>query len=149
MLLLNLNEVARGPVRIRGEVPPDAPLWEETGVSPSGPLQYDLDARSVGEGVLVRGEVEGEFSSSCRRCLEPVTVALRDAVDMLYDRLSPEEMEELGGEVLPLPDRGDTLDLAPALREQVLLRVPEYVLCKESCKGLCPQCGADLNLRNC
>ncbi|MDR0787522.1 MAG: DUF177 domain-containing protein [Gemmatimonadota bacterium] len=149
MLLLNLAEVARGPVRLRGEVASDAALWENTGIPLSGPLRFDLDARSVGEAVLVRGEVDGPIESSCRRCLAPVMVRLHDTVDMLFDRLTPEERNELEGEVLSLPERGDVLDLGPAIREQVLLRVPDYVLCDESCRGICPRCGADLNRQEC
>ncbi len=43
----------------------------------------------------------------------------------------------------PLPEQ--SLDLAPAIREEVLLAVPLYPLCREDCRGLCVTCGADLN----
>jgi uncharacterized protein len=35
--------------------------------------------------------------------------------------------------------------LTVAVREQVLLQVPQFTLCREECRGLCPTCGADLN----
>jgi uncharacterized protein len=63
--------------------------------------------------------------------------------------LSPDEETELGGEIYPLPSRGDELDLKPAVREQLVLRTPDYVLCSDSCLGLCPTCGAELNRRRC
>jgi DUF177 domain-containing protein len=44
---------------------------------------------------------------------------------------------------------GKTVDLDPILREQILLALPSYPVCKESCKGLCPVCGANLNDREC
>ena len=47
------------------------------------------------------------------------------------------------------PYSGKTIDLAPALREQILLAVPPSPLCDEACKGLCPQCGKDLNQGDC
>jgi uncharacterized protein len=47
------------------------------------------------------------------------------------------------------PYTGKTIDLAPALREQILLAVPPPPLCDEACKGLCPQCGKDLNQGDC
>ena len=57
MLNLSLAEVARGEVRVRGTIAPDDPLWEGTRVALREPLEVDLDARSVGEGVLVRGTI--------------------------------------------------------------------------------------------
>lgn len=149
MLNLSLSALAREPVRLREQIPPDDPLWNDAGFRLLSPLQVDLEARSVGEGVLVRGEVEAELDSECRRCLTPVPVLIRDTVDLLFEPLSAEEEEELGGEVYSLPERGDTLDLGEAIREQLLLRVPDYVVCSEDCRGLCPQCGAELNKTTC
>src|SRR5690606_28827067 len=113
------------------------------------PLRVDLEARSVGEGFLVRGEIETVVATECRRCLQPVSVRVRDQVDLLYEPLSEADEEALGGEVYPLPERGDQLDLTDALREQLVLRVPDYVLCSDTCAGLCPSCGADLNRTSC
>lgn len=149
MLILSLTAVAREPVRIRGEIAADDPMWEGTAIEFVGPTRVDAEARSVGEGVLVRGEIEARIETSCRRCLNPVQVDVRHSIDLLYEPLAAEDEDELGGEVLPLPDRGDQLDLAPAIREQMVLRIPDYVVCSESCRGLCPQCGAELNIQTC
>lgn len=134
---------------MRGEISADDALWEGTGVSLREPLQVDLRAQTVGEGILVRGRIHARLARECRRCLEPVEAVVDDTVDLLYEPLEDEESEELAGEVYPLPSRGDELDLGPALREQLLLRTPEYVVCSESCRGLCPQCGTNLNEATC
>ena len=149
MLKLSLAAIARGPVRLREQIPPDDPLWNKGEIGLNGPLQVDLEARSVGEGVLVRGQIEGDLEATCRRCLTPVSLHVRDTVDMLFEALSPEDGAELNGEVYALPERGDRVDLSEALREQLILRIPDYVVCSESCRGLCPQCGADLNHETC
>ena len=47
------------------------------------------------------------------------------------------------------PYSGKTIDVAPALREQILLAVPPSPVCDEACKGLCPTCGKDLNAADC
>jgi uncharacterized protein len=44
---------------------------------------------------------------------------------------------------------GKVIDLDPIVREQILLELPEYPVCDEQCKGLCPVCGANLNDREC
>lgn len=148
-MILNLAGVARGPVRVRGEIAPDDPIWEGAGITLAQPLRVELDAHALGEGVLVRGRIDALIAAECRRCLAPVEVTLHDTVDLLFERLTPAEADDLGGEVLALPERGDELDLGPAIREQLLLRVPGHVVCDESCQGLCPRCGADRNREKC
>ena len=44
---------------------------------------------------------------------------------------------------------GEIIDLEPVVREQFVLAIPYAPLCKEACKGLCSQCGADLNVAAC
>lgn len=148
MLKLNLAAVDREEVRIRQQVPADDPMWEGSDVRLVEPLEVDLAARSVGDGVLLRGRLRATVERECRRCLTGVRQTVDDTVDMLFDVLGPDE-EEVEGEVYPLPARGDALDLRDAVREQLLLRAPEFVLCDEECRGLCPTCGTDLTQGEC
>ena len=144
MLNLSLAAVDRGEVRVREQVPPDHPMWENTGVELGSPLDVDLTARSVGDGVFVRGTLRGTARLACRRCLAPVEAPIEQDVDILFaEQVEEEEMDS--GEVYPIPPRGGELDLSGAVREQVILAVPEFGLCREDCPGLCPRCGKDLN----
>ena len=150
MLNLSLTAVSRGEVPVEGDVAPDDPVWEGTDLALIAPLHAELLAREVGNGVLVRGRLHTRLGLECRRCLTAVEHEIDDTVDLLFEPLSDEEEEaQLSGEVYPLPDRGDQIDLRPVLREQLLLRVPDHVVCDEACRGLCPQCGADLNQTTC
>lgn len=149
MLNLNLAAVSRGAVRVQGEIAPDDPIWEGANFVLLAPLRVDAEARSVGEGVLVRGRLQTRLEMECRRCLTAVAREVDDTVDLLYEPLSGDDEAELAGEVYPLPERGTELDLRPAVREQFLLRVPEFVECREECRGLCPHCGTDLNEGSC
>ena len=149
MLKLSLSAVSRASVRLQGELAPDDLVWNDSGVALVEPLRVELEAQSVGEGVLVRGELRGVLDGACRRCLKPVRVAIEDHVELLFESLTEEEEADLAGEVYPFPARGDELDLTMAIREQVLLRAPDYVVCSEDCQGLCPRCGADRNAREC
>jgi uncharacterized protein len=149
MPILSLSALARGEVRIREEIPADDPIWLDSGIELQAPVRLELEARTVGDGVLVRGSAEAELVAECRRCLTPVPIRVRDTVDLLYEPLTEAEEADLSGEVYALPDRGDELDLAPALREQLVLRIPDYVVCSETCRGMCPTCGAELNRTTC
>ena len=149
MPILSLNEVSRGEARFTGDVSPDDPLWEGSDVRLQEPLRVDLRAQTVGDGVLVRGRMYTRVTQECRRCLAPVEAEVDDDVTLLFEPLGDDEEAELVGEVYPLPERGDALDLGPALREELILRLPDLVVCSESCRGLCPTCGANLNETTC
>jgi uncharacterized protein len=144
MLHLNLAGVDRGEVSLREQVPPDHPMWNGSGVELAKPLDVDLTARSVGDGVLVRGTLRTTVRQACRRCLAPVEQEVDEHVDLLFTAHSDED-DGLDGEVYFLPARGDDLDLTDAVREQVLLQAPQFTLCRDDCRGLCPTCGTDLN----
>jgi uncharacterized protein len=148
MLNVSLTALDRGEVRIREQVQPDDPMWEGAELTLTEPLDVDLTAREVGEGVFVRGRLRTTVRLACRRCLSSVEQPVDDTVDLLYMTLDPED-DEAEGEVYPLPARGDELDLRDAVREQLLLRAPQFALCREECRGLCPSCGADRNQEDC
>jgi uncharacterized protein len=149
MLKLHLPAVARDEVRLEEQIPVDHPAWAGVALPLSGPVALDLRARSVGDGVLVRGTVRTRIEVPCRRCLRSVTQAMEETLDLLFVPAGDNEDEDFGGEVYPLPLRGLDLDLADPIREQLILRVPEYALCSEECRGLCSQCGTDLNQATC
>jgi uncharacterized protein len=148
MLNVSLTALDRGEVHVREQIAPDDAMWEGSGVTLAAPLDVDLTARPVGDGVFVRGRLRTTVRQACRRCLASVELEVDDVVDMLFDVLGDDE-KEAEGEVYPLPARGDTLDLRDAVREQLLLLAPEFVLCTEECKGLCPTCGTDRNQDEC
>jgi uncharacterized protein len=149
MPILSLTELSRGEGRVVDGISPDDPLWEGLEIVLLEPVRVDLRAQFVGDGVLVRGRIHARLERECRRCLAPVPIEVDDDVTLLYEPLSGEDEDQLDGEVYPLPERGDELDLRPALREQLLLRVPDFVVCSESCRGLCPTCGTNLNDTTC
>lgn len=70
------------------------------------------------------------------------------------DAKDAKDNEDLGAEVVSedldlFPYDGERVDLEPLLREQFVLSVPYAPLCREDCKGLCPQCGVDRNATTC
>lgn len=103
----------------------------------------------------LRGMLTGVLETECDRCLSrfgrPVGTELEVRAVMGEGEIPPED--DLGGKVeegIPIyltPQA--VLDLSDAIREAVLLEVPIKNVCSEDCRGLCPQCGANLNLENC
>ena len=103
-----------------------------------GDLAIDLVLEAIEGGVLVRGEMSGAYTGSCRRCLKPVSGTFDVKGSEIY-RPETEVWEE--GYVV----RDSNVDLEPMIRDTVGLALPINPLCRPECAGICPRCGADLN----
>src|SRR5690606_6569426 len=149
MLKVDLGHLQRmRRVEIAEDLPPDDPLWEGTGLALARPLAVRLEVQQVGDDVLMRGRMIGAVGLECRRCLIPVTVEIDEAVSAVFrPDLDPAEAEE--AEVYTFASQDRELDLAPAVREQAMLAVPKYAVCRDACRGLCPRCGVNLNEEEC
>jgi uncharacterized protein len=99
------------------------------------------------------GKWFGDFEASCARCLEPVQQHLEREFDLIYrplgsDRRADEvAISEAETEIGYY--QGEGMELADSLREQVLLAAPIKIVCSEACKGICVQCGKNLNEGSC
>jgi uncharacterized protein len=130
---------------IDDEIEPVGLVWPRSESRFTAPLRVRLEVQKAGADVVVRGGIEAEVEMACRRCLRDVRVWVEEPVTMLFREDADAADAE---EVYPLPaDR--ELDLTEPLREQVLLAVPEYTVCEEACRGLCPVCGRNRNEAEC
>lgn len=123
----------------------------EEGVQGRTKLRARLER--AGKDVFIHGEATAALTLSCSRCLRKFETGVSIPLDLAY---CP-EAEEAGSETHELTaDEMDTgfyrdeeIDLFEVAREQVLLSLPMKPLCAETCKGICPMCGADLNEAPC
>ncbi|MBF0522829.1 MAG: DUF177 domain-containing protein [Candidatus Omnitrophica bacterium] len=108
-------------------------LAEVDGVEIKEPLEVFGTVEKSGETVIVRLKTSGKFSFACSRCLEPVDKVLEKEVflDYAIDRTML------------------FIDIADDIRQEVMLNFPEKVLCRKDCRGICPDCGANLNAEKC
>lgn len=106
-----------------------------------------------GHDILVRGHLAGYLDLACSRCLESFTQPVAADFDLLLvpgPGAAATEEEELSATDLDLDYyTGEVVDLESLLREQIILLIPIKPLCDETCQGLCPQCGANLNRETC
>jgi uncharacterized protein len=147
-LVLDVRELGRRPGTmrpVRTTVPAPEHLGVEMARVPVGsPLELDLRMESVVEGVLISGTVHAEVAGECARCLGPVTDEVTVDVQELfaYEDSATEETTEQD-EVSHLV--GDLVDLEPVVRDAVVLALPLAPLCRDDCRGLCPDCGGVLD----
>jgi uncharacterized protein len=120
----------------------------------------ELDLYADGTHAFASGPFKGYLSVACSRCVGPVRLTIDEKLMVTF--LPPGEMptddaepasedgaEVAEGDIDVFPFDGDKIDLEPLFREQFVLAIPYAPLCREDCKGLCPQCGTDLNSTTC
>jgi uncharacterized protein len=108
----------------------------------------------VGMDMRLRGNITGELGVACARCLKQVPIRVDIPFDLLY---APEDPggSRTGEVELHAQDldfavyERDEIDLDAMVLEQIELDLPSRALCREDCRGLCPQCGVDLNIDQC
>jgi uncharacterized protein len=103
--------------------------------------------------VLCAGRLHGSLTLPCQRCLEPsrvdVDIPLHTVFTPAPADVDVTEAADDADDVDYAHHDGETVDLWPTVREQLILAVPMTVLCKEDCRGLCPTCGVDRNTSSC
>jgi uncharacterized protein len=130
-------------VRRTAEAPAELGI-EVIGVPQGSPVEFDLRLESVVEGVLLTGTAEVRMAGQCVRCLVDLTDT--SVVDFQELYVYPgNESDDVDTEEEIRHLVGDLLDLEPVLRDAVVLDLPFQPLCRPDCRGLCPECGADLN----
>ena len=146
MLRLNIREFRDGPVSTQGALQPEDPAFAGLALRLLGPVQVDGALQRAGNDFLWRGHLRAQFDGECRRCLTDLTLELDDDVDVLFSA-DPDLAEDPS--VYPLDPLAEVIDLTPAIREELVLRLSAFPLCRPDCKGLCATCGADLNAGPC
>jgi uncharacterized protein len=149
MLSFDIRSLAERAVAVDDELSPDDPVWGEGDPKPSLPLHVKGRLSPAGPGQFYwHGTIEGDVAMECRRCLGDAAAHVSEDAHLIFAEAGTEGVED-DPDVYVIDARASELDLRPALREQWLLHVPGYALCRDDCQGLCPSCGAELNLGPC
>lgn len=116
------------------------------------PFSVELSYYRSGMELFFSGSLHAEVTATCARCAEDFNVASDRDFRFV---LAPKSVGSLNGKDLNAEDlefsvyEGEEVDLSPLMREQLLLALPTRPLCQDRCRGLCPQCGVNLNLKSC
>lgn len=160
--MFDTHELGRRPGALRKltrTVPGPGPeaafgIADVIGIPEGAPVELTLRLESVMEGVLVTGTARATAEGECVRCLEPLShevaadfqemFAYHDADDRGRSRAAePADDAEDDEDTLYIED--SLFDLEPVLRDAVVLALPMQPVCRESCAGLCSECGIRLD----
>ncbi len=116
-------------------------------------VHLELDVHKDGERYRLTGHVRSVLEIPCCRCLDGYRQPVDLECDLLYvpfGRNTGTGEREVEGQDLSMAFyTGQTLDLGQLMNEQFYLALPMKPLCSESCKGLCPECGANMTQSRC
>ncbi len=117
------------------------------------PVAVDVDIHKDKDRFRLVGTLRTVLELSCSRCLEPYRLPADLSFDVRYlpaAQMATQDEREVQEEDFEISYyRDDQIDLNELLREQFYLALPMKPLCSEDCKGLCPQCGTNLNTAAC
>lgn len=113
---------------------PDISFRHQEIKTPS-PFRLRLNIYNSSDSYIISGNLSGEVLLTCSRCLEKFNYEIDLKLD---EEISKEKISDL-----------NELDLSNLFLENILLMIPMKPVCSEACKGLCPQCGQNLNDEEC
>ena len=151
-MLVNINELRerKGPLFFEVDFTDKELQLRNHLISLDRLAHSELKVTLLADQVRVTGELKAQLRLACCRCLKSFQRPLQKSFDLEY---WPDPLVEAEGEefALTYPElvigfyRNEELDLRNVISEQIVLEIPMKPVCQETCKGLCDQCGADLN----
>jgi uncharacterized protein len=157
-LKIRVDDLKDKPVELSSEEPlsgyASLLFLEETGECHfCAPLQVHLSVAREYDHVRVSGRVNTALDLCCSRCLSEFSIEIDSPFTIFYlkdEGLGEDVDMELNEEDLVTATYGgDEIDFTNEIAEQIILAIPIKPLCSDDCKGLCPDCGADLNVAQC
>jgi len=121
-------------------------------------LKAALRAQQIGDMVELEGSIATTVRLDCGRCLQSFEMPIESQFALTYCQGEPdpedsdpnqEELELTTEDIGLIYYQGDEIDIRTEIQEQVVLAFPLKPLCRQDCRGLCPQCGSDLNAAKC
>jgi uncharacterized protein len=123
-----------------------------------GSLSHDVvlkgSMRKWEHDVFLSGEITANWTGDCVRCLEPINTPISTNITAKFvpesDSPEPGSETELSESDIDVEYyRENKINLSQPIYDQIMLSLPSVNLCEENCKGLCSQCGVNLNTGKC
>lgn len=112
----------------------------------------DMAIHCTGELYYFTVDLLGAFETFCHKCLDPVKYRLETSFDLVvqWGGVNRENDYETSiEEYIYLPKSEHELSLDAQIYENLIVSLPMQILCLEECKGLCTECGINLNTETC
>lgn len=112
----------------------------------ASPVKFDLVIESADEDVLVKGHLKVELKLICGRCAKPFVSKLELETKEIFYRSSHIRDEDESEEFMVEDEK---IDVGRLAEQSLILSLPMKIVCSDDCKGLCANCGINLNEGDC
>jgi len=150
-MLLDLSRFSAGSAHVERRYAPAAFSGDDYAATDEVALVFDLHKDETRYRLV--GTIETTLELACGRCLEPYRLPVAVGFDLRYlpqsENRGDEEREVEEDDLSTAFYQGETINLGDLVREQLYLALPMKPLCRAECRGLCPECGANLNAVTC
>ena len=152
-MFVDLSRIESGRLEERFVIEPASPVV--VGFEPEihEPLVLDVEVRNPSGGTyVVTGSLSGTVLAPCRRCLKPTSIPFDIPLRVVFQegRRDAERDDEPGDDDIVWIERGaKRLELDEQVRDLLFIETERFPLCRPDCKGVCPECGQDLNVGSC
>ena len=148
-MVIELNKLLNQTVRLEETVAMGEERHPMDGISYRKPVAVDLVLTGKEREFKLEGSFKANLTLTCHRCLRSFERSLKRKIDLVFiprDQMPTGEVDvELADKDMNVASYLDTLDLRQVIDEQVVLALPMKIICSNECKGLCQNCGKDLN----
>lgn len=130
-MIIEVSRVSPDGTRYEGEEPAAiVGLEDDRFRRIDAPIRYDLNAQVVSHELVVQGSLEVDVTVECSRCAGFFSTRVRDSSFL---------------RAYAVPEGTESVDLTEDIREDILVNLPAFPVCRPDCKGLCPRCGKNWN----
>jgi uncharacterized protein len=153
-MLFDLNKLQRNREHVERTLEPAAFDPQDENYRVVAPVALSMDVEKAGGDVFrAVGRATTRLGLACGRCLDPFEMPVDARFDLRYvpqaHNTGEGEREIREDDLTTAYYREGALDLTELLREQFELALPMKALCSDACRGLCPECGVNLNRTEC
>ena len=134
MIKIHLKDIGPEGIVIDQQIATEVmELTDKDPVQVVAPLKVQAKVERIGDTVLAHTDVQTRYHALCYRCLEDIEHEWSE--NFILDFL--------------IASHPEFIDLEEDIRQEMILSIPERMLCVPDCKGICPGCGANLNKEKC
>ena len=112
-------------------------------------ITYTVELTNTGGSVLLHGLAHASGLTECARCLEDAAFDVQGAVEGFYILNPSEEEKEQSDDEFTAVSKDGIIDLKAPIVAAIIYELPQVILCKKDCAGLCQVCGANRNREPC
>jgi uncharacterized protein len=146
-----VNEIPEGDLDIRElRVSPSEFALEGEDFKIVAPIDSYIQFLRHSQSIYTKAKFSTSLVVECRRCIESLETEVVADIELQFCQV--DDPEKMDPRLIDAGERhysGEVIDLSEDARQGLILEIPAWPLCSESCKGFCASCGINLNIDEC